>query len=125
MRNGNSICRINFIWHISSYPTYEEWKRCIYNSLNRVRKLVLILPMRNGNPFCNILYISFDTVLILPMRNGNVLALPSMKLCCCVLILPMRNGNHETEEELFAKVIVLILPMRNGNYKYNINNIWR
>ena len=39
-----------FLTSIGSYPTYEEWKHnFIEKWLCFIRKLVLILPMRNGN----------------------------------------------------------------------------
>ena len=95
MRNGNYAdsaepARIEE----SSYPTYEEWKLINLRNLSFI-KTVLILPMRNGNPFiftC-ISFMGFK-VLILPMRNGNHINLDVPVYLITVLILPMRNGNQ-------------------------------
>ena len=38
-----------------SYPTYEEWKHQPYPIQHNQHK-VLILPMRNGNPYSSIMY---------------------------------------------------------------------
>jgi len=38
---------------------------------NRNKRLVLILPMRNGNRYFLFLLFFVSFVLILPMRNGN------------------------------------------------------
>ena len=35
----------------SSYPTYEEWKQSQFHTQPNQMNRVLILPMRNGNPF--------------------------------------------------------------------------
>ena len=35
---------------MGSYPTYEEWKHTI-GVTTKIIIIVLILPMRNGNPF--------------------------------------------------------------------------
>jgi len=95
MRNGNSVLvTLIVVFGIRSYPTYEEWKLKLiyilcqriffcsyptyeewkqYNPLDILETLfqVLILPMRNGNPFSNIHLAPCNAVLILPMRNGN------------------------------------------------------
>jgi len=56
---------------MGSYPTYEEWKHTI-GVTTKIIIIVLILPMRNGNPFFTyVAIVSAVFVLILPMRNGN------------------------------------------------------
>ena len=94
MRNGNEHMKdtsketlkfLSYLWGMEtsliyqwfyrtsagSYPTYEEWKLSYCWTCIWWNKIVLILPMRNGNSSCppNAWYINF--VLILPMRNGN------------------------------------------------------
>jgi len=49
MRNGNSTTfSISIFQSNSSYRTYEEWKQIVTNSA-WVWKIVLTVPMRNGN----------------------------------------------------------------------------
>ena len=101
----------------SSYPTYEEWKPILIYSTTEFSEMVLILPMRNGNPiklrrlsvwfFCSYpTYEEWKQAFCVECSYSNVI----------VLILPMRNGNNiSIISLLYLKIIVLILPMRNGN----------
>jgi len=61
----------NIVFHVGSYPTYEEWKRDIVSLVKERIPNVLILPMRNGNCRKMIILFLWAKVLILPMRNGN------------------------------------------------------
>ena len=133
------IFHVHWISHTCSYPTYEEWKRRIFDQFHIITfSSVLILPMRNGNLAMHSPSTNVPLVLILPMRNGNALLYSFFVFRNIVLILPMRNGNYNCEgfyfrmdfssyptyEEwklfsiliLILKLIVLILPMRNGNF---------
>jgi len=83
-----------------------------------IQKLVLILPMRNGNyPH---IYNCPDSVIGSYPTYEEWKHLYFFPIFCqhiYVLILPMRNGNtdqHQTPMHLYQ---VLILPMRNGNIK--------
>jgi len=92
MRNGNEDFEryMDEEEIIGSYPTYEEWKHTSYN-VYKLLICVLILPMRNGNMFCNDGIFVF-VVLILPMRNGN--ASNNFILCSS-----SRLGSYPTYEE--------------------------
>ena len=95
MRNGNSATNISIFIasFVSSYRTYEEWKR-IEICVNDDGDYVLTVPMRNGNLLVyhrdlSVVRSSYRTyeewkrkvkitvsniarVLTVPMRNGNV-----------------------------------------------------
>jgi len=50
MRNGNDVLEGQaVIEDYSSYRTYEEWKQAVQNAIT-LTKMVLTVPMRNGNP---------------------------------------------------------------------------
>ena len=122
---------------ISSYRTYEEWKR--YWTPGIWKEFCWFLPYLWGmetTPFhrkCQYLFTSsYRTyeewkrhlsifwwsslrVLTVPMRNGNHLNRYRTRSSLRVLTVPMRNGNlllHEKRVSLFP---VLTVPMRNGN----------
>ena len=108
MRNGNFHTYALFAPQsiFCSYPTYEEWK-LFYPFQSLLLRLVLILPMRNGNFFfLHCFYFFFFFVLILPMRNGNISAsITIFDNFGLVLILPMRNGNSISTSFIETTVI--------------------
>ena len=82
----------------------------------RLLYIVLILPMRNGNPPL-IFFISYNWKSSYPtyeewkpLFTKNISIFDNI-----VLILPMRNGNNICIEIPVNLSGVLILPMRNGN----------
>jgi len=83
------------VWMVGSYRTYEEWKPISVRLYLLWGRIVLTVPMRNGN------------------FHPKILALAVV----LVLTVPMRNGNYDSERPLFSGVLsVLTVPMRNGNF---------
>jgi len=78
--------------HQSSYRTYEEWK-LMKEEAKYINKLVLTVPMRNGNVKNSICSNIENIVLTVPMRNGNNSSSVSASSTTSVLTVPMRNGN--------------------------------
>ena len=125
-----------FYYIIPPFLSYLWGMETLFRFCQILSFLVLILPMRNGNP-PHIFFLLSYLVLILPMRNGNSKSIVRRWNSFIVLILPMRNGNnirfdnsgffssrsYPTYEEWKPPCLlnilylfpVLILPMRNGN----------
>ena len=115
--------------------TYEELKHFFVAAADQMIG-VLILPMRNWNPY-HWSQNDWDRVLIWPLRNWNIRCLPAtirpfgfwsylwgiettevpgIYQAEFVLILPMRNWNSWILISIRHKsFMVLILPMRNWN----------
>ena len=84
---------LNKVW-LCSYPTYEEWKQTyhlpVYPCFCKFLSYLWGMETENKN---NDWYY-FRIVLILPMRNGNAKLSRYNSMIEIVLILPMRNGNY-------------------------------
>ena len=129
---------LNKVW-LCSYPTYEEWKQtyhlpvypCFCKFLSYLWgmetenknndwyyfRIVLILPMRNGNAKLSRYNSMIEIVLILPMRNGNYrfhlrLQWTSFQFLSYLWGMETHFHHHCCYHKFF---LVLILPMRNGN----------
>jgi len=83
-----------------SYRTYEEWKP-LQGYLSFAHRLVLTVPMRNGNEFQVLIRVIALSVLTVPMRNGNDSTSAAMSL---------RNalGSYRTYEEWKPSPVLLI-----------------
>ena len=91
----------------SSYPTYEEWKTILKSILVRINvgvfRIVLILPMRNGNSPVSMYTVPYVPLCSYPTYEewkqiNTSFNLPEIR----VLILPMRNGNGEDWKDAAA-----------------------
>jgi len=100
-----------------SYPTYEEWKLFRIKYKLKIFKLVLILPMRNGN----LEGVNDD-------ESGDAGSYPTYEewkpKTLAIYNTSLNRGSYPTYEEWkhfdvciqrTSKHPVLILPMRNGN----------
>ena len=115
MRNGNFVKGDASIpVYSSSYRTYEEWKHNDYKNILWTR-LVLTVPMRNGN--IPLIFIFNNSSEFLPYLWGmETRESPSGKRKGLeVLTVPMRNGNALCQGPLATLYRVLTVPMRNGN----------
>jgi len=79
--------------NLSSYRTYEEWKR--WRGRSKKGEWNRFLPYLWGMETANNLegVFEFFWVLTVPMRNGNVAKKVLFKTVMVVLTVPMRNGN--------------------------------
>jgi len=75
---------------LSSYRTYEEWKRR-YTIVYLLFYLVLTVPMRNGNIDQVVAQLIDWNVLTVPMRNGNS--------PISLVLLLFQSGSYRTYEE--------------------------
>ena len=132
--NGNITMFLSYLWGMETWIYLPDWP---------IIRAVLILPMRNGNPPFNALYISIPqrsyptyeewkrlesglsqskvTVLILPMRNGNAAYLAQCSFANASSYPTYEEWKQPYQYALNEEVLtVLILPMRNGNQDYTL-----